>query len=140
MTLVASPRTRNLSLSSARAVPASTRAVAISSATLGFTLSFMGESSFDVLRSWPRRADDPPRRSLGLREDVSGEFQHAPARVRIVAPIRLCRKTLLRSVLQARLADVVACAAFFQAEKVNIMSTAVLGIALICLVLSRMLP
>ena len=31
-------------------------------------------------------------------------------------------------------------AAFFQAEKVNIMSTAVLGIALICLVLSRMLP
>src|SRR5215510_3666356 len=50
MTLVASPRTRNLSLSSARAVPASTRAAAISSATLGFILgfilAFMGETSF----------------------------------------------------------------------------------------------
>src|SRR5947209_4968895 len=41
MTLVASPRTRNLSLSSARAVPASKSAAAISSAMLGF----MGETS-----------------------------------------------------------------------------------------------
>src|SRR5262245_54414571 len=48
MTLVASPRTRNLSLSSARAVPASTRAVAISSATLVSILGVMSETSFDV--------------------------------------------------------------------------------------------
>src|SRR5439155_10019090 len=48
MTFVASPRTRNLSLSSGRAAPASTRAVAIRSAKLGFVLDFMGETSFDV--------------------------------------------------------------------------------------------
>src|SRR5262245_22149365 len=78
MTLVASPRTRNLSLSSARAAPGNTRAAAIRSAKLGFMLGFMGETSdicdLDVT-SGLTTAPFP-----WLARGCEREFQHASRR------------------------------------------------------------